>query len=97
MVKNPESGYPYPVFRVDTRSRKKLFRWSQNDMTSSFTRLGLFQITELYYITGGSARGKKVSPKTWRISAFADATGSSCPEEKNRKLQKIFAKSKKYL
>ena len=29
--------------------------------------------TELYYITGGSARGKKVSPKTWRISAFADA------------------------
>ena len=29
--------------------------------------------TELYYITGGSARGKKVKPKTWRISAFADA------------------------
>ena len=29
--------------------------------------------TELYYITGGSARGKKVSSKTWRISAFADA------------------------
>ena len=26
-------------------------------------------ITELYYITGGSARGKKVSPKTWRIFA----------------------------
>ena len=23
--------------------------------------------TELYYITGGSARGKKVSPKTWRL------------------------------
>ena len=30
-------------------------------------------ITELYYITGGSARGKKVKPKTWRISPFADA------------------------
>ncbi len=29
--------------------------------------------TELYYITGGSARGKKVKQKTWRISAFADA------------------------
>ena len=28
-----------------------------------------FRATELYYITGGSARGKKVSPKTWRISA----------------------------
>ena len=25
--------------------------------------------TELYYITGGSARGKKVKPKTWRIFA----------------------------
>ena len=23
--------------------------------------------TELYYITGGSARGQKVKPKTWRI------------------------------
>jgi hypothetical protein len=23
--------------------------------------------TELYYITGGPARHKKVSPKTWRI------------------------------
>jgi hypothetical protein len=29
--------------------------------------------TELYYITGGPAREKKVKPKTWRISAFADA------------------------
>ena len=29
--------------------------------------------TELYYITGGSARGKKVSPKTWRILAWNDA------------------------
>ena len=29
--------------------------------------------TELYYITGGSARGKKVKQKTWRISAFSDA------------------------
>ncbi len=33
--------------------------------------------TELYYITGGSAQyyltGKQVKPKTWQISAFADA------------------------
>ena len=29
--------------------------------------------TELYYITGGPARQKKVKPKTWRISSFADA------------------------
>ncbi len=26
--------------------------------------------TELYYITGGSARGKKVKQKTWRIFAM---------------------------
>ncbi len=41
--------------------------------------------TELYYITGGSARGKKVKPKTWRIFAFADAismtTGPKISEE----------------
>ena len=30
-------------------------------------------MTELYCITGGSARGKKVKSKTWRILAFADA------------------------
>ena len=29
---------------------KKLFRWPQNDMTSSFTRLGLFQIRQSTYI-----------------------------------------------
>ena len=40
--------------------------------------------TELYYITGGSARGQKVKPKTWRILTFADAismtTGPKCPQ-----------------
>ena len=35
-----------------------------------FVLLGTY--IELYYITGGSARGKKVKPKTWRILGFAD-------------------------
>jgi hypothetical protein len=29
--------------------------------------------TELYYITGGSARHQRVKPKIWRIFTFADA------------------------
>ncbi len=44
-----------------------------------------YTTTELYYITGGSARRKKVKPKTWRIFAFADAismtTGPKISEE----------------
>jgi hypothetical protein len=46
---------------------------SYDGILSSPGKLGSVLTTELYYITEGHARGKKVKPKTWRISAFADA------------------------
>ena len=58
---NEEANGPGPV-ECNTLWILLLWRW-----------LRLPWPTELYYITGGSVRGKKVKPKTWRISAFADA------------------------
>jgi hypothetical protein len=44
--------------------------WNKmDDVNSTYSGSG----TLSYTITGGPARHQKVSPKTWRISAFADA------------------------
>ena len=54
------------------------------NISSIFSAQFSLRSTELYYITGGSARGQKVKPKTWRILTFADAismtTGPKCPQ-----------------
>ena len=59
LTKNPKGDevrfYRFPAPKRWKESAEKRKRW--------------IVATELYYITGGSARGKKVKQKTWQIFA----------------------------
>ena len=53
--------------RREKKARKKARKKGARPLRGAIIRLSQHCCTELYYITGESARGKKVKPKTWRI------------------------------